>query len=358
VALSAPIALLSLIDFVVIRSPRSRWVAKKLNLSTEQQHEGWIDNLIHIIMGLSDQQLVTGLAILVVGFSKHCSMSSTHFWVVFDLGWFSSVTHLASLPVLNYYLQDYPRWRDVRVALMLSNFGFLVAAATLTFGNYDPASHDCPIQCSFDRFQTSDFPISKMHVTQMVFITLGFFWALIHLYAPDEIWRIRHSMIADRGFGTDVPYLRHYIETRQRHLSMIGTHTATKDIINDAVHFRHVRAKFLNFVSKFHREHENSTAYLIFRWILLMLYAPPSAIIWLNLVSMWCMGAVRLLQDRRWSVAAENEWGFGQVLPLLLLVLPFFTVTEVAQEFLRSMLLVSNRSQLALTIVQRGGLKE
>jgi len=357
VALSAPIALLSLVDFLVIRSPKFRWVAKKLHFNTEKQHEGWIDNLIHIIIGLSDQQLVTGLAILVVGFSEHCSLSSRHFWVVFDLGWFSSVTHLASLPVLNYYLQDYPRWRDVRVALMLCNFGFLIAAAILTFGNYDPASHDCPIQCSFNRFQTSDFPLSKIHITQMVFITLGFFWALIHLYAPDEIWRMRHSMIADRGFGTDLPYLRHYIETRQRHLSMINSHIATKDIINDAVHFRYLRAKLINVISQFHREHEGSTAYLVFRWILLMLWAPPSAIVWLNLVSMWCMGAVRLVQDRRWSVAAENEWGFGQVLPLLLLVLPFFTVTEVAQEFMRSMLILSNESEITLTFAQRESLK-
>lgn len=319
------------------KSPQLQWLAKRLHLRTEKQHEGWIDNLVHIIIGLSDQQLITGLAILIVGFGKHCSMSSRHFWVVFDLGWFSAVTHLASLPVLNYYLHDYPRWRDVRVALMLANFGFLIAAALLTFGNYDPKSHDCPIQCSFDLFQTSDFPISKIHVTQMVFITCGFIWALVHLYAPDEIWRMRHNMIVDRGFGTDMSGLRQYIETKKRHLSVISSHSSTKDRINDAVHLRHTRFKFLNIFLKFHREHEDSVPYLIFRWVVLMLLAPPSAIVWANLVSMWAMGAARLVQDRQWSVPDENVWGFGQVLPLLLLVLPFFTVTEVAQEFMRSM---------------------
>ena len=358
VALSAPIALLSLVDFLVVRSPQLRWIAKKLHLNTEEQHDGWIDNLVHIIIGLSDQQLVTGLAILIVGFSKHCSMSSRHFWVVFDLGWFSAVTHLASLPVLNYYLQDYPRWRDIRVVLMLFNFGFLIAAAILTFGNYDPQSHDCPIQCSFDRFQTSDFPISKIHVTQMVFITCGFIWALVHLYAPDEIWRMRHSMIVDHGFGTDMSGLRKYIENKKRHLSIISSHSTTKDILNDAVHFRRTRFKLLNFISRFHREHEDSTVYLIFRWIILILLAPPSAIVWANLVSMWGMGATRLLQDRQWSVGEENEWGFGQVLPLLLLVLPFFTVTEVAQEFMRSTSYSTKCTLSKLTAMQKGGLKE
>lgn len=342
VALSAPIVLLSLIDLLVIRSPKLRWLAKRLYLDTEEQHNGWVDNLVHIIIGLSDQQLVTGLAILVVGFSKHCSMSARHFWVVFDLGWFSSVTHLASLPVLNYYLHDYPRWRDVRVALMLSNFAFLTAAAVLTFGNYDPASHDCPIQCSFDRFQTSDFPLSKTHIAQMISVTFGFIWALVHLYAPDEIWRMRHSMIVDRGFGTETSDLRLYIEKRKRYLNMVGSHTGAKDILNDAVHLRRTRFTILRLFSRFHREHEDSTTYLIFRWILLMLFAPPSAVVWANLVSMWGMGASRLLQDRSWSVDAENEWGFGQVLPMLLLVLPFFTVTEVAQEYMKSMLYSAN----------------
>jgi hypothetical protein len=342
----------------VIRSPGLQWLAKKLHVSSDKQHEGWIDNLVHIIIGLSDQQLVTGLAILIVGFTKHCSMSARHFWVVFDLGWFSAVTHLASLPVLNYYLHDYPRWRDVRVALMLVNFGFLVAAAILTFGNYDPQSHDCPIQCMFDRFQTSDFPVSQIHITQMVFITFGFIWALAHLYAPDEIWRMRHNMIIDRGFETDMSDLRQYIETKKRHLSMISSHSATKDRINDAVHFRHTRFKFLRFFSRFHREHEDSKVYLIFRWFILMVLAPPSAIVWANLVSMWGMGAARLVQDRQWSVAAESEWGFGQVLPLLLLVLPFFTVTEVAQEFMRSILYMTAQKMPKLTSIQKGNSKE
>jgi hypothetical protein len=150
---------------------------------------------------------------------------------------------------------------------MLSNFGFLIAAAILTYGNYDPASQGCPIQCSFDHFRTPDFPLSKIHIVQMVFITMGFIWALVHQYAPDEIWAMRHSMIVDRGFGMDTLGLRTYIENKKRHLSMISPHTSTKDILNDAVRFRRTRLKFLTFFSRFHREHEDSTAHLIFRWI-------------------------------------------------------------------------------------------
>ncbi len=168
----------------------------------------------------------------------------------------------------------------------------------------------------------------------MIFITLGFIWALVHLYAPDEIWRIRHSMIVDRGFGNDVADFRRYIDIQKRHLSFISEHHAPKEILKDAVHFRQVRRGYYSVLSDFHREHEDSKVYLVFRRVLLMMFAPPTAIVWANLAAMWGMGVARLLDDRRWSLPAEDEWGFGQVLPLLLLVLPFFTVTEVAQEFL------------------------
>jgi len=54
----------------------------------------------------------------------------------------------------------------------------------------------------------------------------------------------------------------------------------------------------------------------------------------MNIATMWAMGVVRLLEDRSWSTPAESEWGFGQVLPLLLLAFPFFTLVEVTQDFL------------------------
>jgi hypothetical protein len=132
--------LVGLLDFLRIRGPRFHKLAKALHLGTAEQQKKWNDVLIHLIIGLSDQQLVLGIAMMTVGFIKHSSLLARHFWVVFDLAWFSAVTHLASLPALNIYLIEYPRWRDLRVVLMLVNYILLLAAAVLTFGNYDPKS--------------------------------------------------------------------------------------------------------------------------------------------------------------------------------------------------------------------------
>jgi hypothetical protein len=51
------------------------------------------------ILALSDQQLVTGLAILIAGFVK-CDISIYLFSNVFAIAWFSCMTHLATLTVL------------------------------------------------------------------------------------------------------------------------------------------------------------------------------------------------------------------------------------------------------------------
>jgi hypothetical protein len=324
--------LVNLIGLLKNRGPRFERLAATFHLSTPEQHEKWNDVLVHFIMGLSDQQLVTGLAILIVGFSKHCSMSARHFWVVYDLAWFSSVTHLASLPAITMYLKMYPRWRDFRIALMLVNYGMLIGVAILTFGNYDPKSHECPIQCIFDHFNHSYYPVSKIHVAQIVFLTLCFLWSLVPLYAGRDTLRVRHSMIVDSHWGDDAEAWEHLIEDRQKRLSASTSHgPSVRLFLRDAIHFRHWRRGFYGTISIINKRYKRNPVYAVVRWIMLLIFSPPSAVVWVILASMWAMGVARLLDDRRWAVEEENKWAFGQVLPLLLLVLPFFTVAEVWQ---------------------------
>src|SRR5204862_2123584 len=46
-----------------------------------------------VLLMLSDQQLVTGVVILMVAFMKHESLTQYHFFVVAILGWLSYSTH-------------------------------------------------------------------------------------------------------------------------------------------------------------------------------------------------------------------------------------------------------------------------
>ncbi|KAL8951987.1 MAG: hypothetical protein Q9222_002079 [Ikaeria aurantiellina] len=132
-----------------------KWVFAQLQTvpslrRNEKRIQFWQPIMESLMLSLSDQQLLVGLAILVTGFLKHCSISVYHFAVVSDLAWFSSNTHMTTLNVLQVYLADRPTLRNWRVALMLSTFVMLIATITLEGHILWFDSWNSPAQCLFD----------------------------------------------------------------------------------------------------------------------------------------------------------------------------------------------------------------
>jgi hypothetical protein len=324
-----PIMFVGILDLV---SSHSAWVRSISHLlSAEAPSKALkslpklVDSIVHITLGLSDQQLVTGLAILITGYTKHCSMKSRHWWIVFDLAFFSSVTHLASLPALRDYLTKYRRFRDLRVFLMLSNYIMLLASAILSFRDYDERTKYCPIQCTFDQIRIKRFGVSPIYTVQMVLLSLVFFWQLVMLYASPKAWRARHIMIV-------MPQYRGVADSEmdawEEFLEEQIPNPATNGFSNSS---GQAGKGFYSRWHSFHKRNRHRKSYTCLRWVAVMLLSPPAAIVWSFILTMWILGVRRLLWDRQWAIGAENRWSFGQVLPLLLVVLPFFTVVEVFQ---------------------------
>lgn len=71
------------------------------SLKTQHMRE---EALERFVLALSDQQLVTGLAVLISGFVK-CDISLYSFRMVASVAWFSCTTHLSTLIVLKRYSQ-------------------------------------------------------------------------------------------------------------------------------------------------------------------------------------------------------------------------------------------------------------
>ncbi|ERF73172.1 hypothetical protein EPUS_03013 [Endocarpon pusillum Z07020] len=66
----------------------------------------WCEIIEQLIYGLSDQQLVTGLAVLTAGFVRWNTVLTYHLEIVTDLGFISSNTHLATLAALGKPLRE------------------------------------------------------------------------------------------------------------------------------------------------------------------------------------------------------------------------------------------------------------
>jgi hypothetical protein len=115
-----------------------------------------VDAVTRFILGFSDQQLATGLAILVASLANRCHLTLYKHRVVFCLAWFSVTTHLGTLKVLREYFYEYGVVRNWRV---IGIFAFLILLFISQiflilgvdgYGIDDPVNPATPLQCIID----------------------------------------------------------------------------------------------------------------------------------------------------------------------------------------------------------------
>ena len=102
----------------------------------------------------SDQQLVVSLAILIAGFSQlNCDGIDTYHWVIMIYtAWFSSLTHLTTLSVLQWYFEERNRSaRLPRLFFMFCTMGLVITALVPTAHESWWHSPNCSAYCFFDR---------------------------------------------------------------------------------------------------------------------------------------------------------------------------------------------------------------
>ena len=137
-----------------------------------------------IILNLSDQLLLTGLAVLIAAFWTHCSISVYHFAISGDLAWFASNVHLITLSVLRQYLRERPVLRNWRVILMTCMAFFLVASTIMQGHQFWYDSWPYEAQCVFNDLKPGNFggdPAVWMSV-DLILIAIGYPLNIIALY--------------------------------------------------------------------------------------------------------------------------------------------------------------------------------
>lgn len=91
------------------------------------------------MLTMSDFQLITGLSVLISGYSQLPSgISISHWDRIIDLAWFSSITHLCCLTFLRDHFCQYPRaqfWRIPGMVALVALLGVALIPSS-RFGSY------------------------------------------------------------------------------------------------------------------------------------------------------------------------------------------------------------------------------
>jgi hypothetical protein len=334
------------------------------DLEEDQRREA----LKKFVLTLSDQQLVTGIAILVACFANWCRTSVYELNMVVSLAWFSSATHLATLDVLQDYFQRNRVVRNWRMIGMVAIVLLLITGLLLT-GFYSNNNLSAPLPCLtylnaatiYDCNGTVYHTNSTFHINATVYdngtyYANGSYYDNCTWYYGNFTSSSEYSTFSSLGSFFTVAYLiyryagallRTFTISRKTaltplhisvYLALKGITGRTKhvsmEVINNTViessakrkaNFDRQFAKF--FKSKYSKRlqqfHLTFVAYCgSFLYHIGDLFFDPSYGLSRVVACRWATGGPRLQ-------ARSNLFDFGQIVPLVLLVLPLLAAAEI-----------------------------
>jgi len=266
------------------------------------------------VLSLSDQQIVTGIAIMAAGLRGLAkgNISTYHYQIVLYLAWLSSSVHLSAISLLTPYLSTNHGLRTWRLVGMLALLIMLLIGLVPTLSDnwgtindfYDPY-HDIqptgwgvPAVCFWGR--TYGAGVNNDAPLGYAILVVSYVWKFGELLiSPQRLYRL--AVRSPVRILMEIPLCaiaRQYARRRQmRHL-------------------------------------------IAFR-LYLTLCLPPlavletlvsfSAALWLSVLGL-VFGTLQIVIPRNQNLAStaelEEKWGFGQLVPLVLLIQPLGALTE------------------------------
>lgn len=253
------------------------------------------DAISNFLISLSDQQLVTGLAVLVAAVSGQDSLSGYDFSVAVSLGWFSCTTHLATIDVLCVRFTRHGTIRDVRVAGLICLIGLLSYAFIRTTSISDVT---IPVNCP------ENAPwVWYTDIISLLPLWLNYFTAVRTLY-----------------FGPVVSLWDIVVEGWSK---LWGDHLPTVAQLTDKKIEK--QSEEIEGLTKKSEKHARTRLGLFF-------YDGSFLGTFPDMTYSFCFGIAQIVVYR-WQNAPElsdesTEMGFGQITTLLLLLLPFLAIGE------------------------------
>lgn len=270
---------------------------------------GLRDALERFVLALSDQQIITGLAICIIGYSKHCYMSTYHFFVIIASAWFSSTTHLSTLTLLQHYLFQHPGLKYTRLVGMFALYIMLFVGLLVL---YTSRSFQVPVQCRLKYISLS----GNKRLSYLTAILLFFFLTITYISKFVKLCFSGYSVVmklvfrnqhADSRLQTS-DFRRRYYTDRLANLPRSRSSNIFRLAQKYRIIFNFVYLEFLD----------------SFLW----------QIVWLFFGNFY---GIRQLYWAKHFVGqkitlephdGENSLNFGQLLTLLILVLPVLAAIE------------------------------
>jgi hypothetical protein len=252
--------------------------------------EMWKKVIERVVLGFSDQQLVTGSAILLAGFirisSNYGQLKMYHLVLVSDMAWLSANTHLLTLVILRRYFQQYSFIRAVRATGMLVLATALILVSVFTSHQHTYDYYICPAECLIADLQSNvKGTQGRWLIANVILVCWNYPSALIPLF--------------DR---TRKP-LERLVLNLERYSREHTSRDPMKWVALATIYF------FYHFLGS------NVFAILeLTGWFVIGVY--------------WAVSD-RLLGQSLMKLSNENVLGFGQFVPLFLILIPIFMAVEI-----------------------------
>lgn len=267
------------------------------------------EQMQEVCLTFSDQQLITGAAILIVGYVKHCEITQYHFYIAANLTLISFATYQSVLLIVHDVLQANIRrgWRTVWIAVL---YGSVLTVKVVIYNDnfLEAKRFGLSMDCFWKQLPNGFPPPTIPYVVFGIIVDLLSGYFILWCLYPG----IRDSKIA-RGYDRAVLKLMSqptYLYLRvERHLGRPSRARWLWKLIEWPT--------WLLFFISFTLREICFSLYFDLARIFMYLFQTTYSVLW-----------ARDIAAAHGRIGQEDSWGFGQILPLLLLALPLFSLLE------------------------------
>jgi hypothetical protein len=271
--------------------PMAIWLAP---MHTTNAVKFWISTLERLTLNLADQQLITGLLILVSGLIRYLPSSDYDYnlQVVAVSAIFSTVTHLASVRTLRSYLKEHQSMAIGRLVIVGLTFLLLIGIYVYFLA-------------IFPTFR-SGYDVFSYQLALLLWLS----WAIgLTVFLSDSALAARKAFDMSKSGRPTIILWVDSIQASDKHRS---SRSFRSPVTATALLF----CKWYTTAGTIFKFCLTCLVELLFPWYIL------SYILWAQFfLSLYGMIVYM-------APSNDASWGFGQLLPTFLILLPFFTLME------------------------------